>query len=62
MNEVSRPARRLPDINVSVAYCNKLPDRRLGKHPEALADDEMVLAVRLMATADRAVAKNRRAA
>jgi hypothetical protein len=55
MNEERRPARRLPDLNITAADCTKRPGRRGWDHPEDLSDDELMLVVRSTAAVDRAV-------
>jgi hypothetical protein len=62
MNEESRPARRLPDLNRTAADSNKRLGRRWWEHPKDLTDDELMLVVRSIAAVDRAVDKRRRAA
>jgi hypothetical protein len=62
MNEESRPARRLPDVNSTAADSNKRLGRRWWEHPEDLDDAELMLVVRAIAAVDRAVDKHRRAA
>ena len=62
MNEESRPLRRLPDLNITVADTTKRIGRRWWEHPEDLPDDELMLVVRSIAAVDRAVDRHRRRA
>jgi hypothetical protein len=60
MNEERRPARRLPDLNITARDCNRQAGRRWWKHPEDLPDDKLMLVVRSIAAVDRAVDSYRR--
>jgi hypothetical protein len=62
MNERSRPARRLPDLNITATDTTKQAGRRWWEHPEDLRDEELLLVVRSISAVDRAVDRHRKKA
>jgi hypothetical protein len=59
MNERSRPARRLPDLNITTADTTKRAGRPWWDHPGDLPDEELMLVVRACTAVDRAVDRYR---